>query len=287
MKNIQVRQIQHPEGDLNFGGSFSIRNIEDLLGGEDMEQNLHRHDYFYILAINKGTGNHEIDFVDFEIHDYTVFFMRPGQVHQLTLKAGSQGFVIQFKPDFFYPTDQASTQLLQLASTKKQCQLDSLKFKKLFDLLSYIFQEFTDKKEGYQKIIKANLGIFFIELVRNRQSDKTTANLVRSYAQQRFEDLSTLLETHFVSHKKVSHYADMLHISTYQLNAITKEIVGKTCSELIADYCILESKRHLLATPAQVSQIASTLGFEDMSYFIRFFKKHTGYTPEAFRKKFK
>ncbi|NQX56713.1 helix-turn-helix domain-containing protein [Pedobacter panaciterrae] len=48
------------------------------------------------------------------------------------------------------------------------------------------------------------------------------------------------------------------------------------------EYIILEAKRQLLATSSQVSQIACYLGYEDISYFIRFFKKHTGTSPEAF-----
>ena len=75
----------------------------------------------------------------------------------------------------------------------------------------------------------------------------------------------------------------MLNLSTYQLNAITKTTLGKTCSDLINEYIILESKRYLLATSNQVNQIAYHLGYEDVSYFIRFFKKHTGYSPETFR----
>ena len=50
---------------------------------------------------------------------------------------------------------------------------------------------------------------------------------------------------------------------------------------------ILEAKRNLLATSNLVNQIADDLGHEDVSYFIRFFKKHTGYSPEAFRQNFK
>jgi len=71
------------------------------------------------------------------------------------------------------------------------------------------------------------------------------------------------------------------------LNAITKSALGKTCSDLINEYIILESKRYLLATSNQVSQIAFHLGYDDVSYFIRFFKKHTGHTPEAFRNNFR
>jgi AraC-like DNA-binding protein len=79
----------------------------------------------------------------------------------------------------------------------------------------------------------------------------------------------------------------MLNLSSYQLNAIVRATLGKTCSELIIEYILLESKRYLLATSHQVTQIAYHLGYEDVSYFIRFFKKHTGYSPEAFRNNLK
>ena len=81
-------------------------------------------------------------------------------------------------------------------------------------------------------------------------------------------------------------YAKKMNLTTYQLNAITKEALGKTCSEVISDGVVLEAKRRLLATATQVSQIAWDLGYEDVSYFIRFFKRHTAFTPEAFRNKF-
>ena len=79
----------------------------------------------------------------------------------------------------------------------------------------------------------------------------------------------------------------MMSISSYQLNDITRNAVGKTASTLINEHILLEAKRHLLATPNQVKEIAGYLGYEDPSYFIRFFKKHTGVSPDVFRRNFK
>jgi AraC family transcriptional activator of pobA len=79
----------------------------------------------------------------------------------------------------------------------------------------------------------------------------------------------------------------MLSMTPYQLNAITKGLLKKTVSELINEYIILEAKRLLVGTVNQVNQIADELGYDDPSYFIRFFKKQTGLTPEAFRQNFK
>jgi AraC-like DNA-binding protein len=105
--------------------------------------------------------------------------------------------------------------------------------------------------------------------------------------QEHLDKFLGLLEINIFTHKQVSQYAGMLNLSAYQLNTIAKTTLGKTSSELINEHIILEAKRCLLATSSQINQTAYRLGYEDVSYFIRFFKKHTGYSPEAFRNNFR
>jgi AraC family transcriptional regulator, transcriptional activator of pobA len=285
MANIPVRKIHTSPQEPLCSGKFSIRDVHDLLAGRDMIQELHRHDFFYILALKKGAGNHQIDFITYEICDHSVFFMRPGQVHQLMLSAGSTGYLLQFRPDFGYPYDKVSNQLLCKAGNTSLYQPDAGSWEKLLGVSAYIFQEYTDKQEGHQEVIKAYLNIFFIELIR--QHSTNLPNHISLYNQERLAELTDLLETHIAAYKQVSQYANMMHLSTYQLNVITKIVLGKTCSEFINEHIILESKRYLLATSDQVKEIAWHMGYEDVSYFIRFFKKQTGYSPEAFRHHFR
>ncbi len=285
MKNIPVRHIHTVSKKKGHAASFNIRDVRDLLKGKDMTQELHRHDFFYVLALKKGAGSHAIDFTAHKISDNTVFFIRPGQVHQLTLKAASTGYLMAFNNDFYHPHDEASGQSLRKAGNTNVYQLDASRIKKILSILEYILDEYTNQPEGYAEVIKANLGILFIELVR--QNAHSSPGNTDFYAQQRLQEFTSLLEKHIYTFKQVSQYADMLNLSSYQLNAITKEALGKTCSELINEYIILESKRYLLATSNQVTQIAYQLGYEDVSYFIRFFKKHTGHSPEAFRANFR
>jgi YesN/AraC family two-component response regulator len=284
MKTIPVRQINLPKEEV-FTGSFSIRSIQTMLTGKDMTQELHRHDFHHLLVLQKGKGIHEIDFTPYKITDHSIFFMRPGQVHQLNLKKGSSGFLIEFKTDLFQRSDKTFHDALRKAGNTNLCRPDANGFKKLQGILSTIIKEYEEKKEGYHEIIKASLGIFFIELIRNRKNTTQTAK-TDLYKQERLEELLSLLEDRITTHKEVSQYADLLNLSVYQLNSITKTMLRKTCSELIDAQIILEGKRHLLATSEQVNQIAYALGYEDASYFIRFFKKHTGYTPEFFRQNF-
>ncbi|TAH40290.1 MAG: helix-turn-helix domain-containing protein [Bacteroidetes bacterium] len=287
MKKIPIRRIGLNQHVPELSGTFVIRDIKSLLSEKDMNQDLHRHDYFYILVLEKGKGRHDIDFISYKVCDNCVFFLRPGQVHKLNLNAGSRGYLMQFNPEFYHPLDHESRQLLRKASSKPHCQPEAKGFGRLLRLLADVFQEFTDKKEGYQEVIRAYLGIFFIELVRQKQNISNSPGKVDLYDQERLDKFLELLERNISTHKQVSEYAEMMHLSTYQLNAITKAALGKTCSTLINEAVILEAKRCLLATSNQVNQVAFQLGYEDVSYFIRFFKKHSGFSPESFRLKFK
>ena len=287
MEKIPVRHINTTVKEPDFLSSFKIRKVEDLLSGEDMVQALHRHSFFYILLIEKGTGVHHIDFIRYPVTNYSIFFMRPGQVHQLTLEKGSIGYLMEFASDFYSPLEKSGSHVLRKVSSKNYCQLDVARFSKLLFLLNYVFQEHSAKEDKFQEIIKASLDIFFIELVRQSRNPQHPGDNGSQYMQDRLEELLELITSHVATHKQVSDYAQMLNLTAYQLNAITKSTLDKTCSELINEYIILEAKRYLLATGNQINQIAYHLGYEDVSYFIRFFKKNVGASPEMFRQNFK
>jgi AraC-like DNA-binding protein len=286
MKKIPVRHITGTDKEIASPEQFNIRTVQDILNGKDLKHDLHRHDFFFILALQNGEGSHEIDFRSYNVINNSVFFLRPGQVHQLQLKAGSTGYLMEFNNEFYHPNDKLSIQRLRKASNKSYCELDVKRFEKIVAVLSYIFQEYMGREEGYLEMIKANLEIFFIEFVRQSPNPKSPSVNVNPYMQERLEEFLEHLDKHFTTHKHVSQFTDLMNLSKYQLNEITKATIGKMPSELINERIILEAKRYLLATPNQIKEIADLLGYDDVSYFIRFFKKHTGYSPEVFRNNF-
>lgn len=286
MKTIPLRFINSNPKALNEFENFSIREIAELVENNDLVQDTHRHDFFFILALLKGEGDHTIDFIPYKIKNYTIFFMRPGQVHQLKLKAGSSGYLIQFKKDFYLTNDKHAGLLLRKAGSKNIQQPDVKTFNKLYSILTEIYRESNAKEEKYAEVINASFNIFFIELVRYQQKFEQDMDKGTVLNQDRLEDFTELLDAHISKNKQPTQYAKMLNLTPYQLNTITKTALGKTSSELINEQIILESKRYLLSTSNQIKEIAYHLGYEDTSYFIRFFKKHTGLSPEAFRSNF-
>jgi AraC family transcriptional activator of pobA len=281
MKTIPVRSIQAVQSK-NIEG-FRIRRVADLLHGSDMIQDVHRHDFVFVVALRKGKGEHEIDFVSYKISDHCVFMLRPGQVHRIRLNATSEGYLMEFSKHFFEAGGKESKDLLRKALNKNNCKLNKDGSAKLQSILAAMFEEYSDRRENYQEALMANLTIFFIEVLRQRQHSSGIENITDQYLADRLDQFESLLEKHTPKHKLVSWYAGAMHLSPFQLNSITRKLLGRTASQVIDSYIILESKRSLLATPNQVNQIAYSLGFEDVSYFIRFFRKHTGQTPESFR----
>lgn len=286
IKGIPVRHIKASETSQDVVEHISIREIQQLLKNQDLTQHLHRHDFYFIMVIEKGHGSHTIDFIHYDLCDRCIFLMHPGQVHELSVKAGSTGFLIQFEKDF-YPHDRFARDLLRSLRLQTFCQLNEESFRKLMVTLGLVHDEYQQRKEKFSEVLRASLTIFFIELLRNKTSQDDSISQNNLYQQERLEEFLALVESQLAQNKGVAYYTDQLNISTFQLNAITKKLLSKTASELIDDQVILESKRYLLATTDQINQIAYKLGYDDPSYFIRFFKKHTGHSPEAFRKNYR
>lgn len=286
MKNIPIRQLSAQHARQSNNGGFSIRNLIHITKGEKLLHKLHKHNFYLILAIEKGTGIHEIDFTPYKIHNNALFILRPGQVHQLQLSKNSTGFIVEFDPAFYQPDNSIVSARFKKAVVKNYCKVAAGQYMQLHSLLAAIHTEFSNAQASYVDAIKAYLNLFFIEYMR-QSSTKDNKVVESNYHQQQFDELMLLLEKNCATVKTVTGYAQLLNLSPYQLNAITTQAVGKTVSQLINEQLILESKRYLLATPLQVKDIAAAIGFNDVSYFVRFFKKHTSHTPEAFRKNFR
>ncbi len=84
----------------------------------------------------------------------------------------------------------------------------------------------------------------------------------------------------------VSLLADQLNISPRYLTDLLKEETGKTALELIHLFLIGEAKNLLVEGELNVSEISNLLGFDNMSYFSRLFKKEVGTSPNKFKDRF-
>src|SRR5690606_15661846 len=81
--------------------SFGISKMEDIYTKRNGKvDEPHRHNYYTVLVINKAKGLHKIDFNTYELSKNQIYFVAPGQVHQVIEKEKSVGFSMVFSNQF-------------------------------------------------------------------------------------------------------------------------------------------------------------------------------------------
>ena len=83
--------------------------------------------------------------------------------------------------------------------------------------------------------------------------------------------------------RSAKEYADRLTVHVNHLNKVLKENTGKTTTEILSSRLVLEAKILLKQTDWNISEIAYSLGFEEVAHFSNFFKKQTSVAPQSFR----
>ncbi|NSL90678.1 helix-turn-helix domain-containing protein [Chitinophaga solisilvae] len=234
----------------------------------------HKHDFFMLLVIEKGKGTHTIDFREYPVSNHTVFFLAPGQAHQWYLSRNTSGYQVMFSAAFMLPKGPlwpfftpAAVPLLQLEAVQYRqlaAELQLMTTEKAADILQHRLQ-----------IVLLLLQRWYVA-AHPAEAAAAGNHLINRFLQ--------LLEKHYMQHSEVNYYADRLHVTPSYLNLVCKKESGTTAGEYIRERLLLEAKRMLTLTGMDVKEIAYSLGFNDTSYFSRFFRRYTGQTPVDFRR---
>ncbi len=83
--------------------------------------------------------------------------------------------------------------------------------------------------------------------------------------------------------RKPSYYATKLNMHINHLNAILKQLTGKTTSELIYEHIAHHAGLMILQTDFTIKELSCRFHFSDPTHFISFFKKQTGVTPKQYK----
>ena len=267
--------------------SFLIDSFDNMPEPENMVYP-HKHNFYEILWILEGESKQTIDYKDYKISSNTLFFISPGQLHLFEKWDNIKAYCILFNEDFFLQNFSNKNILFELSYLDNlyenpYLELNDTDKKNIEPIVNLLLQENQE-----EKINEDSIQALLLVLLRRIQKIASSHTKVKNNNTHLviLKQFKKLIEENY--HKKLSieAYASMLSITAYQLNKITKEICNKTASSIINEQIILEAQSMLNFSELNISQIADKLGFEDSSYFARFFKKYTNKTPLEFKSKF-
>ncbi|WP_126244475.1 helix-turn-helix domain-containing protein [Chitinophaga rhizosphaerae] len=250
----------------------------------------HRHDFYTIYWIKKGELTHTIDTVTHTVKKNTLFFLAPGQVHQLKSSEKIDGYMIAFHNCMMCPAgssdmDPVKTGLFVNDAFSSVVPVTDPEVEKEIDwMIQRMEEEVTARRANYHSAFRNLLQYFLIIASRNAPKPVSlTPEYQSRHNSALFMTFKGLIEQRYKELKNVSDYAAQLHIKPVLLNEISKQLSGITAGEHIRNRVILEAQRYLFNTDLTAKEIAYALGFEDPHYFSRFFKKYTNQTPSEFK----
>ena len=243
----------------------------------------HKHDFYLTVLITHGSGRHEVDFESYDVAPGVMFMLKPGQMHFWKFSDDIDG-VVFFHSTTFFDEGYLTTRIKDFeffASLQNEpiVHLEGQALLFVESTMKLLIDEYLNDLAHKRSKIRAIINLIYIEVSRNYIPVYQIEN--RSYL-AKVREFEELIENNFKQSKFTKDYAQELNISEKHLNRIVKNCLNKTSSSLIQERVLLEAKRMLMYSELNVSEISTVLGFNESSYFIRFFKKKTGQTPLGF-----
>ncbi|WP_316820274.1 helix-turn-helix domain-containing protein [Pedobacter gandavensis] len=240
----------------------------------------------YNIIFLDGTGKVSVDLVEYTFEGKIALFTTPYQIIYFNTPRPVEARMLQFHGDFYC-----------IEYHKKEVACNGLLFNNIYQKpfvnlemddyadLNYILEKLIPELENNGSYSAAVTRAYLQLILALSSKIKSNDNIIDEELNRHHPimEFKGLLESNFHKERQPSFYADRMAISPNNFSKLCKQVFLKTPSELIHDRVILESKKLIHLSYKSMKEIAAELNFDDENYFSRYFKKHTGISPTAFR----
>lgn len=262
--------------------------------------------YGAILICRKGKARLNVNYKDWELYEGAVITLFPNDVVELKVDGDCkspetengdckspqtansfQAEILKYNPSLLREASLQLEQTVYSSLREDRCRQDTPVVTNIINGMFGLLKVYFDQSECtcISQLVLCQLKAFFIGfheyLQRNPQY---RPDEVKSYrVRELFNRFMMLLEKDCKISRDVNYYAEKLNISSKYLTNIVSQVTGHTPKTIIDQYVILQLKLHLKRSTQSIKEMAWEFHFADVSFFCRYFKKHTGLTPQQIR----
>lgn len=287
-----------------------------LSGLEEWQEGPQVLTYGAILICRKGKAMLNVNYKDWELYEGAVITLFPNDVVELKVDGDCkspqtengdckspqtengdckslqtancfQAEILKYNPSLLREASLQLEQTVYSSLRKDRCRQDTPVVTNIINGMFSLLKVYFDQSECtcISQLVLCQLKAFFIGfheyLQRNPQY---RPDEVKSYrVRELFNRFMMLLERDYKISRDVNYYAAQMNISSKYLTNIVSQVTGHTPKTIIDQYVILQLKMHLKRTTQSIKEMAWEFHFADVSFFCRYFKKHTGLTPQQIR----
>ena len=287
-----------------------------LSGLEEWQEGPQVLTYGAILICRKGKARLNVNYKDWELYEGAVITLFPNDVVELKVDGDFkspqtengdcrspetengdfkspqtancfQAEILKYNPSLLREASLQLEQTVYSSLREDRCRQDTPVVTNIINGMFGLLKVYFDQSECtcISQLVLCQLKAFFIGfheyLQRNPQY---RPDEVKSYrVRELFNHFMMLLEKDYKISRDVNYYAAQMNISSKYLTNIVSQVTGHTPKTIIDQYVILQLKMHLKRTTQSIKEMAWEFHFADVSFFCRYFKKHTGLTPQQIR----
>ena len=287
-----------------------------LSGLEEWQEGPQVLTYGAILICRKGKARLNVNYKDWELYEGAVITLFPNDVVELKVDGDCkspqtengdckspqtengdckspqtansfQAEILKYNPSLLREASLQLEQTVYSSLREDRCRQDTPVVTNIINGMFSLLKVYFDQSECtcISQLVLCQLKAFFIGfheyLQRNPQY---RPDEVKSYrVRELFNRFMMLLESDYKISRDVNYYAEQMNISSKYLTNIVSQVTGHTPKTIIDQYVILQLKMHLKRTTQSIKEMAWEFHFADVSFFCRYFKKHTGLTPQQIR----
>ena len=230
---------------------------------------------------------------EFRLKKDSLFIFSPKHILQVQSNNRFKAHLIVIAPDFLkrinIDTKRMMPLFLQFGSLPCM-ELTQAESQSLRSFISMVEQELKGSETDFSSEIIGGLIAATIHKVGDILTHYLTEHPevdspIHNRAEEYFRQFTELLGEHYKHERSVGFYARQLCITPKYLTTLIKRISGKSVSEWIDNYVILEAKTLLKYSNMSVQEIAYYLNFPNQSFFGSYFKRNAGMSPSQYKAK--
>lgn len=240
-----------------------------------------------ILLCRRGNARVTIDLREYVVVPHSVMFLLPSDIINITFATKDFQMIyfacsdtlfreasFRFNPRFFH--------FIKENPCKEFPPPHSEPIEGLLKATAAIYADTTHRFR--YEIAKNLLQVWLMDLYDKTHRWFTSEDMEgRNRQEALLKKFVSLVHAHCASEREVSFYAGMLCISAKYLTDICTSVMGKSAKKFIDEFVVLEIKVQLQNTERSIQEISDRFNFPDQSYLGRYFKRHEGISPTAYR----